>query len=105
MSDNNSASSSSLNNDILNLLEEQDEIIEELKEELDDINIDIQLSNKIERQLSVEIVEEYNYKLKNLIREENKLINKLLELKSKRRQIKEILERNIENITSELRKL
>jgi len=59
----------------------------------------------MERQLSNDIMEEYNYKLKNLIKEENKLINKVLELKSKRKQIKDILERNIENIVQEIRKL
>ena len=57
----------------------------------------------MERQLSIEIMEEYNYKLKNLIRKENELIGKLLELKSKRKQIRDILERNIENIISEFR--
>jgi len=36
------SSSSSLNNEIQNLLEEQDEIIDELIENIDDLNIDIQ---------------------------------------------------------------
>jgi len=99
------SSSSSLNNEIQNLLLEQDEIIDELITNIDDLNIDIQNNNKMERQLSNDIMEEYNYKLKNLIKEENKLINKVIELKSKRKQIKEILERNIENIVQEIRKL
>ena len=99
------SSSSSLNNEIQTLLEEQDEIIDELIENIDDLNIDIQTNNKMERQLSSDIIEEYNYKIKSLLKEENKLINKVLELKSKRKQIKDILERNIENIISEIRKL
>ena len=36
------SSSSSLNNEIQTLLEEQDEIIDELIENIDDLNIDIQ---------------------------------------------------------------
>ena len=103
MSDINSTSSSL--NEIQNLLDEQNEIIEELIEKDDDLTIDIQKMNKIERQLSVEIVEEYNYKLKSLIRKENELINKLLEIKSKRKSIREILEKHIENIVSDLRNL
>ena len=99
------SSSSSLNNEIQNLLEEQDEIIEELIDNIDDLDIDIQTNNKMERQLSSDIIEEYNYKIKSLLKEENKLINKVLELKSKRKQIKDILERNIENIITEIRKL
>ena len=102
MNDDNSNTSSSLT-EIHNLLEEQNDIIDELLENQDDINIDIQTNNKMERQLSIEIMEEYNYKLKNLIRKENELIGKLLELKSKRKQIRDILERNIENIISEFR--
>ena len=50
-------------------------------------------------------MEECNYKLKNLIKKENELINKLLELKSKRKQIRDILERNIENIINDFRNL
>ena len=92
------SSSSSLNNEIQTLLEEQDEIIDELIENIDDLSIDIQTNNKMERQLSSDIIEEYNYKIKSLLKEENKLINKVLELKSKRKQIKDILERNVENI-------
>jgi uncharacterized coiled-coil DUF342 family protein len=103
MSDINSTSSSL--NEIQNLLDEQNEIIEELIEKDDDLTIDIQKMNKIERQLSVEIVEEYNYKLKSLIRKENELINKLLEIKSKRKSIREILEKHIENIVSDFRNL
>ena len=79
------SSSSSLNNEIQNLLEEQDEIIDELIENIDDLNIDIQSSNKMERQLSSDIIEEYNYKIKSFLKEENKLINEALELKSKRK--------------------
>lgn len=103
MSDTNSNSSSL--NEIHNLIEEQNEIIEELIEKDDDLTIDIQTFNKLERQISVEIVEEYNHKIKNLIRRENELINKLLELKSKRRQVRAILERNIENIINEFKNL
>jgi len=103
MSDTNSSSSSL--NEIHNLIEEQNEIIEELIEQDDDLTIDIQTFNKLERQLSVEIVEKYNHKIKNLIRKENELINKLLELKSKRRQVRAILERNIENIINEFKNL
>jgi len=103
MSDNNSNSSSL--NEIHTLIEEQNEIIEELIEQDDDLTIDIQTFSKLERQISVEIVEEYNQKIKNLIRKENELINKLLELKSKRRQVRAILERNIENIINEFRNL
>ena len=103
MSDTNSNSSSL--NEIHNLIEEQNEIIEELIEKDDDLTIDIQTFNKLERQISVEIVEEYNQKIKNLIRKENELINKLLELKSKRRQVRAILERNIENIINEFKNL
>jgi len=103
MSDINSNSSSL--SEIQNLLDEQNEIIDELIEKDDDLNTDIQTLNKIERQLSIEIVEEYNYKLKSLIRKENELINKLLELKTKRKQIREILERNIDNLISDFRKL
>ena len=103
MSDINSTSSSL--NEIQNLLDEQNEIIAELMEKDDDLTIDIQKMNKIERQLSVEIVEEYNYKLKSLIRKENELINKLLEVKSKRKSTREILEKHIENIVSDFRNL
>ena len=80
------SSSSSFNNEIQNLLEEQDEIIDELIENIDELNIDIQSNNKLERQLSGDIIEEYNYKIKSLLREENKLINKVLELKIKKKQ-------------------
>ena len=62
------SSSSSLNNEIQNLLEEQDEIIDELIENIDDLNIDIQKNNKMERQLSSDIIEEYNYKIKSLLK-------------------------------------
>ena len=52
----------------------------------------------MEKQLSSDIIEEYNYKIKSLLNEEKKSINKVLELKSKRKQIKDILDRNFENI-------
>ncbi len=82
MSDSNFSSCS--NNEIKSLLEEQSEIINDILEEEDNLNIDIQSNNKIQRQLSVEIVEEYNNKIKNLIKKENICINKLILLKKKK---------------------
>ena len=99
-----SLNSSSLS-EIQNLLDEQTEIIDELIEKDDDLSIDIRTISKIEKQISIDIMEECNYKLKNLIKKENELINKLLELKSKRKQIRDILERNIENIINDFRNL
>ena len=99
---NDESSNSSSLSEIQNLLDEQTEIIDELIEKDDDLSIDIQTISKIEKQISIDIMEECNYKLKNLIRKENEFINKLLELKSKR---KDILERNIENIISDFRNL
>ncbi len=103
MSDSNFSYCSS--NEIKSLLEEQSEIINDILEEDDNINIDIQSNNKIQRQLSVEIVEEYHNKIKNLIKKENTLINKLIVLKRKRKQIRDILERNINNIIEEFNEL
>ena len=54
MSDSNFSSCSS--NEIKNLLEEQSEIINDILEEEDNINIDIQNNNKLEKQLSIDIV-------------------------------------------------
>jgi len=87
------------------LLEEQSEIINEILDEDDNINIDIENNSKIERQLSIEIVEEYQNKLKHLIKKENQLINKIILLKRKRKQIRDILERNINNIIEEFNEL
>ncbi len=103
MSDSNFSSCSS--NEIKSLLEEQSEIINDILEEDDNLNIDIQSNNKIQRQLSVEIVGEYNNKIKNLIKKENICINKLLLFKRKRKQIRDILERNINNIVEEFNEL
>ena len=103
MSDSNFSSCSS--NEIKNLLEEQSEIINDILEEDDDLNIDIQSNNKIQRQLSIEIVEEYQNKIKHLLKKENQLINKILLLKKKRKQIRDILERNINNIIEEFNEL
>ena len=102
---NDESSNSSSLSEIQNLLDEQNEIIDELIEKDDDLTIDIQTISKIERQISIDIMEECNYKLKNLIRKENESIKKLLDLKSKRKQIREILEKNIENIISDFRNL
>ena len=59
----------------------------------------------MKRDISIEELEEFNYKLKCLLREENKIINELLELKKRRRKIKELLEKHIENIISDFRNL
>jgi hypothetical protein len=57
------------------------------------------------REISHEELEEFYYKLKCLLREENKLIRELLELKKRRRKIKELLEKHIENVVNDFRNL
>jgi hypothetical protein len=57
------------------------------------------------RQITPEDIEEFNYKLKCLLREENKIIKELLELKRRRRRIKELLETHIENVIKDFRNL
>ena len=59
----------------------------------------------MKREISFEEIEEFNYKLKVLLREENKIIRQLLELKKRRRKVKELLQTHLENIISEFRKL
>lgn len=57
------------------------------------------------RKISDEELEEFNYKLKVLLREENNLIKEILSLRRKRKEIKKILETHIEDVIDNLRNI